>query len=260
MVQKILSLLRSNLIVLIALLIGVFSLWFAHITKKKSDATLKQLHVAEKKIADDSTKIKVLTAKDGTHVSQIAAITGITDELVKELYKVDAINDKYKTHIGKLEGVLATRLRDTIYLPQDTVRMAGDTQYLPDSSAHTLTGRFNNHWYAATATVSSDPMKMKGSLSLIVIDSVRYFFDTRKVGTWPFKKSTIWPFTKSESFVTIVHANPFIKEKGISYTKVPKEIGRPKKWAIGIQTGVMAYPLPGTYYFGFGLSRVLIRF
>lgn len=260
MVRKILNLLWSNksVILFIALLLVLQLLTCKK--NRQADATLKELHAAQKQLADDSTKIKVLVAKDSTQASQVKALSGITDELAKELYKVDAINDKYKAHIGKLEGVLATRLRDTIYLPQDTVRMAGDTQYLPDSSAHTLTGRFNNHWYAATATVSSDPMKMKGSLSLIVIDSVRYFFDTRKVGTWPFKKSTIWPFTKSESFVTIVHANPFIKEKGISYTKVPKEIGRPKKWAIGIQTGVMAYPLPGTYYFGFGLSRVLIRF
>lgn len=240
----------TTLALIVAILV-LLSIVFDACNDKKHETTLKELQEVRAKLADDSSKLKVYIANDSTKATQIQALSGIADDLVKELHNVDAINDKYKIKIGKLEGVLSTRLRDTIYLPQDTAYLPGDTKYLPDSSAHTLTGRFNNHWYAATATVSSDPMKMKGSLSLIVIDSVKYFFDSRKTGTWPFRKEN--------SYVTIVHANPFIAEKGAQFVKVPT-ITRSKKWAIGIQTGVLFYPNLGSMYVGAGITRTLIRF
>jgi hypothetical protein len=210
---------------------------------------MQQLRV---QLKNDSSAIRRFMALDSTHVTEMKGLISENMGLLEELYQKDSINAKYHTKIQNLQALLRTRTHDTVWLKQDTAFIDRPYPvYNKDSSAFTLKGRFTDPWYSATATVSSDPKKMPGSLYLIATDSVTYFFDRRKTGTWPFRKEM--------PYVTIKHANPYINEIGVQYVQVP-DVYRPKKWSIGIQGGVMLLPTPGTIYIGLGVQRSLIRF
>jgi hypothetical protein len=219
---------------------------------KPSVDTLQEMQALRVQLKNDSSAIKYYVALDKTHVTEMQGLVNQNIGLLEEIYQKDSINAKYHTKIENLQALLRTRQIDTVYLKQDTAFIDRPYPvYNKDSSAFTLQGRFTDPWYSVTAKVSSDPKKLAGSLYLIATDSVTYFFDRRKKGTWPFRKEM--------PFVTIKHANPYINEIGVQYVEVP-DVYRPKKWSIGIQGGVMLLPTPGTIYIGLGIQRSLIRF
>lgn len=217
---------------------------------KQEDAIknyVAEKQVLEQKLKDDSSNLVYTKAANGALLVRAEMAEASTSEVIEEFFKLEDINKRFGTKIKNLETAIQSRSRDSVIIYQDT----GSTviRYLPDSSAFSLTGIFNNPWYMAKATVSSDVHKLPGSLSLVVMDTTLITIDKSRVGNI---------FTRRDQYnVSILHANPYVKELGIKSITVPTP--KPKKWGIGIQGGYTIIPIPQPYI-GIGVTRTFIRF
>lgn len=231
------------------LLVVIAVFMYRDCTQKPTPDALTELQALREALKDDSSTVKVIVAEDSTSMVHVQALEASNSRILEELFNVKAINKKFGTEIKDVKLAMQTRTRDTVYLPQDTA-VTVPPEYTPDSSAHTLTGIFNNPWYMAKAVVSSNPSKLPGSLSLVVKDSVTYLFNTKRSGSL---------FNRREDMeVSITHANPYIKEVGVKVVRVPYT-NKPKKWGIGVQAGMTIIPIPQPYL-GIGVTRTFIRF
>lgn len=219
------------------------------IFKVKPDAALlSEYNALKQQVEEQKTKIELYKASDSTTMVKAKAVDARNSELIEELFNVSAINKKYNTDIKNLYAAMKTWMRDTVLIKQDTVYLPAP-EFNEDSSAFTLTGSFNNPWYAVRATVSSNPMKLAGNVNLVVIDSVTYLFEKKKSGGL-FNR-------KEDMYVNIRHANPFIKEKEVSLVRVPYTPVK-KKWSIGVGGGINILGGRAEAYGGIGIYRNLL--
>lgn len=218
----------------------------------KQDETIKS-YVAEKqlleqRLKDDSSAITYYEDENKNLLTRAQMAEASSSEIVEELFGLQKVNERFRTDIKNLQIAIQTRKRDTVLIYQDTGSVK--IQYTTDSSAFALTGTFNNPWYMAKAKVSSDIHKIPGSLSLVVMDTTLITVDKKRVGSI---------FNRRDEYsVSILHANPYVKELGVKSVVVSP--AKPKKWAISLQTGTMLLPTPGQLYLGVGISRNLIQF
>lgn len=217
----------------------------------KQEDTIKN-YVAEKealeqRLKDDSSAITYYEEENGRLLSRAVVAEASTSEVIEEFFKVSDINKRFGTKIKDLETAIQSRSKDSVIIYQDTGSVV--IRYLPDSSAFSLTGIFNNPWYMAKATVSSNIHKLPGSISLVVMDTTLITIDKTRVGSI---------FNRRDQYnVSILHANPYVKELGIKSITVPP--AKPKKWGIGVQAGMMLLPTTQPYL-GIGVSRNIIQF
>ena len=193
---------------------------------RNQDATLKEYQLLKEKLKDDSSAMVVFMAKDSTRAVQLEGLQASNESLLKELFDLESVAKKYNMELKDIKGVLKTRIRDTVTIVQDTGKVKEER---PNDSTILLTTTFTNRWYTAKTRVSNRPALYPGSMTLTTEDSLLYIFGRKKKGNW-FNRS----YTPT---VTIIHANPYVKERGAQYVEVPNAEKR-KRWHLGPYGGV----------------------